>query len=230
MVEQVVGLGDELHVRVLDAVVHHLHVVPGAVGADVGAAGGAVDLGGDAGEHRLDLGVRLGGAAGHDARALERPGLAARHPGADVADPARLDLRRAPPGVGEERVAPVDEDVALVEVGEELGDGGVDRVAALDHEQDRPRTLDRGDQLLRGVRGGDRPLAAVRRDELPGARRGAVEHRHRDVVVGEVASQVLAHHGHPHHPEAAGCGHRHGPLPVECCGRPRSFAQASGAL
>src|SRR5690606_29023307 len=37
--QQVVGLADELHVGVFDAVVHHLHEVAGAVGADVGAAG-----------------------------------------------------------------------------------------------------------------------------------------------------------------------------------------------
>ena len=36
--DQVVRLGDQLHVGVLDAVVHHLHEVAGAVGADVGAA------------------------------------------------------------------------------------------------------------------------------------------------------------------------------------------------
>ena len=40
--QQVVRLGDELHVGVLDAVVHHLDEVAGAVGADVGAARGSV--------------------------------------------------------------------------------------------------------------------------------------------------------------------------------------------
>jgi hypothetical protein len=36
--EQVVGLGDELHVGVLDAVVDHLDEMAGAVGAHGGAA------------------------------------------------------------------------------------------------------------------------------------------------------------------------------------------------
>src|SRR5690606_837563 len=40
--QQVVGLGDELHVGIFDAVVHHLDEMSGAVGADVGAAGRAV--------------------------------------------------------------------------------------------------------------------------------------------------------------------------------------------
>lgn len=37
-------LGDELHVSVLDAVVHHLDVVAGADAAQVGGAGPIVDL------------------------------------------------------------------------------------------------------------------------------------------------------------------------------------------
>ena len=46
--DQVVGLGDELHVGVLDAVVHHLHEVAGAVVADVGDARLALGDRGDA--------------------------------------------------------------------------------------------------------------------------------------------------------------------------------------
>ena len=42
-----VGLGDELHVPVLDPVVDHLHVMAGPVSPDVGAAGLAVDLRGN---------------------------------------------------------------------------------------------------------------------------------------------------------------------------------------
>ena len=41
-VQHVVGLGDQLHVAVLDAVVHHLHVVPGAERAHVRHAGHAI--------------------------------------------------------------------------------------------------------------------------------------------------------------------------------------------
>ena len=42
--ENVVGLADDLHVGVLDAVVHHLDEVSGAVGADPAAARLAVVL------------------------------------------------------------------------------------------------------------------------------------------------------------------------------------------
>src|SRR5262249_60955996 len=50
--QQVIGLGDELHVGVLDAVVHHLYEVAGAVRPDVRAARCAVDLRGDLLEYR----------------------------------------------------------------------------------------------------------------------------------------------------------------------------------
>ena len=46
--DQVVGLGDQLHVGVLDAVVHHLHEVAGAVVADVRDARLALGDRGDA--------------------------------------------------------------------------------------------------------------------------------------------------------------------------------------
>ncbi|MPM11239.1 hypothetical protein SDC9_57578 [bioreactor metagenome] len=45
--QQAEGLADALHVGVLDAVVHHLDEVAGAVGADVGAARFTVELGRD---------------------------------------------------------------------------------------------------------------------------------------------------------------------------------------
>ena len=43
-VQQVVSFGDELHVAVLDAVVHHLDEVPGAVGSDMGDARAGIAL------------------------------------------------------------------------------------------------------------------------------------------------------------------------------------------
>jgi len=65
--EQVVGLGDQLDVGVLDAVVDHLHVVTGATRTDVSAAWFAINVGTDPREHRLDLLVRVASAARHDA-------------------------------------------------------------------------------------------------------------------------------------------------------------------
>jgi hypothetical protein len=69
--EHQVRFADELHVAVLDAVVDHLHVVPGAARPDPFAAGDVVvraDLGGDRLENRLDQRPGLFAAAGHHAR------------------------------------------------------------------------------------------------------------------------------------------------------------------
>ena len=81
---QVVGLGDELHVAVLDAVVHHLHVVAGAARAHVlHARLAVVGLGGDRAEDRRERVPRRRAAAGHDGRTAQRAFFAAGDAGAD---------------------------------------------------------------------------------------------------------------------------------------------------
>ncbi len=84
--EDGVGLADELHVAVLDAVVDHLHVVAGAVGTHVTAAGLAFGDGGDLGVDGRDDFPAFGGAAGHDAGAFERAFFAAGDADAEEVD------------------------------------------------------------------------------------------------------------------------------------------------
>jgi hypothetical protein len=192
--EQVVGLGDELDVGVLDAVVHHLHVVPGPVRAHVHAAGGAVDDRGDAGEDLLDLGVGGRVAAGHDARPEQRALLAAGHPDAHEPQAAPGELGRAALGVREVGVAGVDDDVALVEQGRQLRDHGVDGQSRLDHHDDAARPLQRRDEVLQRLGRGERALPAVQLHELGRAGGGAVVHRHRHPASGDVAGEVRPHH------------------------------------
>ena len=57
----------------------------------------------------------------------------------------------APVGVGEERVAAVDQDVAGLEMGQQLVDHLVDRLAGLDHDDDGARLGQRGDEFLQGL-------------------------------------------------------------------------------
>ena len=85
--QDVVGFGDELHVAVLDAVVHHLHVVAGPARADVGHARLAIDLGGDGGEDRLDQSVGIGLTAGHHAGTPQRAFLPAGYAHAQETQP-----------------------------------------------------------------------------------------------------------------------------------------------
>ena len=128
LAQQVVGLADELHVAVLDAVVHHLDVMAGPFGADPVAAGRAVgDLGGDGLEDRLDVRPGVGVAAGHDRRALQGPLLAAGDAGADEKQPLGLQVAGAAGRVGVVRVAAVDQDVARLEQRDQLVDHVIDR-------------------------------------------------------------------------------------------------------
>ena len=150
--QQLVGLADQLHVGVLDAVVHHLDEVPGAVGADVGAARHAVDVRGDLLEQRAQRLVGLGGPARHDRRAVQRALLAAGDPGADEVQPALADRLLATDGVGVEGVAAVDDDVAFFHGVGEFVDDGVGGVAGLDHDDDPPRLFQRVKEFRDGLR------------------------------------------------------------------------------
>ena len=137
VLEDPVGLADQLHVAVLDAVVDHLHVMAGAAGADPFAAGNVVvrpDLGRDRLEDRLDQRPGLFAAAGHDAGPLQRAFLAAGDAGADEQQALRFDILRAAFGVVKIGVAAVDDHVAGREQRNEVLDELIDRRAGLDHE------------------------------------------------------------------------------------------------
>ena len=155
LAQQVVRLGDELHVGVLDAVVHHLDEVAGAVRADVRAARHAVDLGRDLLEDRAERLVGLRGAAGHDRRAEQRALLAARDAGADEVQALLAQRGLAADRVREVRVAGVDDDVALLEERHELVDDRVRGAAGLDHDDDLARAA-------RATRRSPRPTPTAR--------------------------------------------------------------------
>ena len=143
-----VGLADELHVAVLDAVVHHLHVVAGAVRAHVAAARLAL---GDGRDLRVDRRERLPAfvrTARHDARAFQRAFLPAAHADAEEVNALFLERLFAALRVGPERVAAVDDDVAGFEQRDELLDDRVHRRAGLDHDLRAARALQRGDEIL----------------------------------------------------------------------------------
>ena len=139
ILEQIVRLGDELHVAVLDAVVNHLDEMPRPAVAAVGDAGHAVvGLGGDLLQDRLQVLVRFLVAAGHQAGAPQRAFFAAADAHAEKSNPRRPKLLLPPLGVGEMRVAAVDHDVARLEKRLELVNDHIHRLAGLDHDQNPP--------------------------------------------------------------------------------------------
>ena len=187
---------------------HHLHEVPGAVGADVGAARHAVDVRGDLLEQRTEGLVGLGGPAGHDRRPVQRALLAAGDAGADEVQAAVPHRLLAADGVGVERVAAVDDDVAFFHGVGELVDDGVGRVAGLDHDQHPARFLKRGKEFRDGLAADEVALGAVVGQQRIGLGDRAVVQRDGVAVVGEVARDVGSHHGQAGDPDLSGAGGR----------------------
>ncbi len=197
LAEQVVGLGDELHVGVLDAVVHHLDEVPRAVRADVRTARLPVDLRRNALQQRAERLVGLGRAARHDARAVQRALLATGDAAAHEVQPALLERGLAAPGVLEVGVAAVHDHVAGLQQLGELVDHRVRRGARLDHDHQSAGPLQRGHELPRRLGGNEIPLVAELLDQRPRLGGGAVVHGNGVPVPGEIAGKVAAHHRKP---------------------------------
>ena len=194
--EQVVCLADELHVAVLDAVVDHFDVMACAVFADPVAAGGSVfDLGGDGLEDVFN-GRPCGGiAAGHDGGAEARAFFAPGDAGADEEDAFRGKSFGAAVGIGEERVAAIDYDVAGLEIGQDVVDGLVDGVAGFDHEHDAAGALEERCELLGGVGADDVGALGFVGEEVVDFGGGAVEYGHFEAVVVHIEDKVLSHDG-----------------------------------
>mmetsp|Transcript_16072 Transcript_16072/g.60802 ORF Transcript_16072/g.60802 Transcript_16072/m.60802 type:complete len:597 (+) Transcript_16072:1159-2949(+) len=195
--EHLVRLGDELHVAVLDAVVHHLHVVSGADLPHVRHARAGVRLGRDLGQDGLHAVVCGARASGHEGGPVAGALLAARHAHADEVDLLRREGLGAAHAVREPLVAAVDDEVALLHVlGKQL-DARVHRLAGLDEDDHRARLAERLDEIADLVDASEGQVALGLcaghggRDLVL----GSVAHGDRDPVVRDVESQVLAHDG-----------------------------------
>ena len=190
-----VGLADELHVAVLDSVVHHLDVMAGAIRSHVAAAGLAIDLRRDPGEDGRDNLPRGARPAGHERRAFERALFAAGNTAADEMDSLSFELLAAALRVGEERIAAVDDDVALLEKRHELADDRIDRRAGLDHDHRLARSLQGADELLhRRGRLNVFSLSAIGGELLRDGGR-AVEDSDLEALRLHVEDEIFAHDG-----------------------------------
>ena len=149
--KDVVGLGDELHISVLDTVVDHLDVVAGTSLTNPVAAWLTLSLSGGLLEDLLDVGPSGVGTTGHERRAVTGTLLTTRDTGADEEKALGLELLGAADRVGVVRVTTVDDDVALLEVGLELANEVVDGLTGLDEEDDTPGALEVGAELLNRV-------------------------------------------------------------------------------
>ena len=177
----------------------HLDVVAGAFGADIGAAGLAIDLGRHLGDDRLDAGIGLARAARHHARTFERAFFAARNAHADELDVAFLQVMEATVRVGIERVAAIDDDVARLQVRQQFLDHLIDRLTGLDHDDDGARLGDRGNEFRDRLRRREAAFGAMLVDQFVGAGAVAVEHGDAKALASGVAGEIGAHHGETEH-------------------------------
>ncbi len=168
----------------------------GAVRADMGTAGFAVDLGGDRLEDRADPGIGFIRPARHDRGPMPGALLAAGDAGAGEQQAALAQRPVAPDGVRIAGIAAIDDQIARLEQRRQRIDLLVGRLAGLDHRDDRARAADRRDQVLERQAGDQRKaLGLVARDERLGPAGGPVEDGGAVTVLGDVEREVLAHDG-----------------------------------
>lgn len=111
MLEDVVGLADELHIAVLDAVVDHLDVVTRTLVTDVGHTRTLLGLGGNLGEDGLDGVEGLSGTTRHEGRTVTSARFTTRDAHAHVEDTLGLELLGAADGLLVPLIATIDEDI-----------------------------------------------------------------------------------------------------------------------
>ncbi|CAB4598350.1 unannotated protein [freshwater metagenome] len=197
--DEVVCLGNKLHVGVFDAVVNHFDEVTGAVCSDVGDARLAFGDGGDGLEDRSERFPCLCASAGHYRRASECTLFAARNTSADKVDARFAHSLFATNGVGEQCVSAIDNDVARFENFTQLVDDGVGSSASLDHDDRGARGGERCGEVSDRLRGNEISLGMCGDESLCLVPRTVV---HGDAVAltrCEVASEVRPHHGKPNH-------------------------------
>ena len=217
-----VGLGDQLHVGVLDAVVHHLHVVPGAVRSDVRStaltapdrptrcctlerlSGLAVDLGRDGRPDRFDRAPSFPASARHQGRTETGALLAAGHTRADEVQPLSGQVLFPADRVRPQAVAAVDENVGGVEHRPQLFDHGVHRRPGLDQHHDPAGPFETTHEFVQAPATHETAWGVgVPGDELLHHRYVAVERGHAEPVIGHVQGQVATHHGQSDHSDVS---------------------------
>ena len=214
--QNVIRLTNHLHIRILDAVMHHLDEVAGAIGTDVGHARLAVHLGGDGFQNRPQGLPGFHGAAGHQGRAVERALLAAGYAAAHEVEALSAYFLLTLDGVLEEGVATVDDDVSRLEHLFQLRDGRVGRGTGLDHDDGGARTLQRRGEFLERLGRHKVAFGAMLVHELLGTRVVTVEQRHRVAMVRQVTRQIGAHRGQSDHTNVC-CSFGHVPcLSFDC--------------
>ncbi|MNZ90946.1 hypothetical protein D3C78_1099180 [compost metagenome] len=171
-----------------------LDEMAGAVIAEPCHARIIVVLGGNGGQHLLDALPAILGAANHDRRSMTGTFFAAGNAHADKGQAAVLQIVETADRIAEIRIARIDHDVAVRKMGFKDFHLLVDRVTSLDHDDDRARRTNGGDEFLDGFARDQLSL------QVPGFSveffrrfRGSVEYGNLVALFRDVQRQVRAH-------------------------------------
>jgi hypothetical protein len=185
-------LANELHVTVLNTVVNHLDVVASTLVADPFTAGLAVALGGDALEDVLDVRPGLLVTTRHERGTVSGTLLTTGNTGSDESDALSGQVPGATVGVGEVRVTTINDDVALLQEGQQLLNPVIDSLTGLDEQHDTARGLELADKLLDAVSANNgRALGFVFQESVD-LGDSSVESANGEAVVGHVHDEILS--------------------------------------
>lgn len=201
-VHQIVGLGDELHHAVFDAVVNHFDEMARGTAAHVGDARFAVHFGGDGLKRGGDTVVMFATAAGHDAGTVTRSFFAAADADAHETDAFGFKLSNAAVGVGVMRVSTVDDEVVFVEQRSELADNGVDDRPGGHKQHNVARRFELGEEISEINADFERHAGAFVEQELP-FRRVEVVSNTRNAVLSDIKQKIPAHRAESDHSEVS---------------------------
>ena len=140
--QHAVDFGDHLHVGIFDAVVDHFDEMASAITADPGAAGIALEFGGDGIEYGRDPTIRGLWAADHDGWAMPRAFFATGNTQSNEIESRASQGRRPRNGIAEIGVASVDNDVAGRQKRLQMRDLLIHRIARLYHDNNWPGRAD----------------------------------------------------------------------------------------
>ena len=199
-----ISLTNHLHVGVFDGVVHHLHKMACTARPHPLAAGLAIfGFGGNRLQQRLDQWPGLGGSARHEGRAPQSTFFATTHTRAHIQNARCTQRVDAPLGVGEQRVAAVDQHIAGRHEGGELRQHLVNGRASGHHQPNAPGHRQAAHQFGQAGAGlSFQALGALR--EVVALVGIEVKARYRKAVALQVQGEVFTHHAQAHEADVHG--------------------------
>ena len=146
---QIAYLANQLHVTVLNTVVHHLDVVASTLVTNPLAACLSIGLGSNALKDILDIWPGLLVSTGHQGRTVSGTLLTSGNTATNETDSLGLQVFCSSVGIWEMRVTTIDDDITLLNTGlEESLNEVVDWLSGHNQEHHSAGSLELGDEVL----------------------------------------------------------------------------------